>query len=100
MNVVDGPQGLLFQGVGANAYQAQAFSGLQTSLTNATITNLNNTGLPFGPGDFTGAFQWNNVVAAGGTLTVTSIFTAYVPAPGALALLGLAGLVGSRRRRV
>jgi hypothetical protein len=31
--------------------------------------------------------------------TVDNLGFAYVPAPGALALLGLAGLVGSRRRR-
>jgi hypothetical protein len=39
---------------------------------------------------FNGAVQWNNV-----TLTLYK-----VPAPGALALLGIAGIVGTRRRRV
>jgi hypothetical protein len=31
--------------------------------------------------------------------TVDNLGFAYVPAPGAIALLGLAGLAGSRRRR-
>lgn len=31
--------------------------------------------------------------------TITDVSLAYIPAPGALALLGLAGLAGSRRRR-
>jgi hypothetical protein len=96
----DGPQGLVWQGTGANAYQVAAFNTLAPLHTNAVVDNLNNSGLPFGPGDFTGSFQWNNVIAAGGSITVTSIYTAYnVPGPAGLALLGLAGLVGSRRRR-
>lgn len=100
MNITDGPQGLLWQGVGQNAYQAMPFNQLAPLHTNAVINNLNNTGLPFAPADFTGSFQWNLVIGVGETATVTSIYTAYnVPAPGALALLGLAGLIGGRRRR-
>jgi MYXO-CTERM domain-containing protein len=38
-------------------------------------------------------------LGAGDSAAFTSIFVAQVPAPGAVALLGLAGLVGSRRRR-
>jgi hypothetical protein len=38
-------------------------------------------------------------VSAGTTVTITSFGFAIVPAPGAVALLGVAGLVGSRRRR-
>jgi MYXO-CTERM domain-containing protein len=39
------------------------------------------------------------VSATIGTYTITLTGASYVPAPGAMALLGLAGLVGSRRRR-
>lgn len=99
MNVFDGPQGLSWQGVGANAYQVAAFNSLAPLHTNTVINDLNNTGLPFGPGDYTGSFQWNLTIDVGGSATVTSIYTATIPAPGALALLGLAGLVGGRRRR-
>lgn len=38
-------------------------------------------------------------LGAGDSAAFTSILVAQVPAPGAVALLGLAGLVGSRRRR-
>ncbi len=41
--------------------------------------------------------QWGNIGAGGGQAN-SQIWTT-VPAPGALALLGLAGLVGTRRRR-
>jgi hypothetical protein len=34
-----------------------------------------------------------------GTLTIDTIYVGLVPAPGAVALVGVAGLVGSRRRR-
>ncbi len=42
--------------------------------------------------------QWGNVGLAGGGF-VTEVFFTSIPAPGTLALLGLAGLLGVRRRR-
>ncbi len=42
--------------------------------------------------------QWGNVGLAGGGF-VTEVFFTSIPAPGTLALLGLAGLAGFRRRR-
>ena len=42
--------------------------------------------------------QWGNVPAGGGGQAIGAMWTT-VPAPGALALLGLAGLAGARRRR-
>ena len=52
---------------------------------------------------FDGGNGFTNIVSAGGTFsggTVNKYYTlSAVPAPGALALLGAAGLVGSRRRR-
>jgi MYXO-CTERM domain-containing protein len=42
---------------------------------------------------------WTPAVAAGNSMTLSAIQYNGVPAPGALALLGVAGLVGSRRRR-
>lgn len=87
----------LFQGVGNNAFQAGLFGGPPRSiLADADIDNLNNT-VVGSPGDFTGAFQWDISVPAGGTVTVGGTMTA--PAPGAVALLGLGGLLAARRRR-
>lgn len=89
------------RGVGADAWQVTAFNTLYTGLTNSTVGDLTNTGLPFGPGDYTGAFQWNESIAIGGSVSVTSVHSINmpVPAPGALALVGIAGLLGGRRRR-
>ena len=43
--------------------------------------------------------KWTPNVAAGNSMTLGAIQYNGVPAPGALALLGVAGLVGARRRR-
>ena len=89
-------------GVGASAYQVTSFATLRGLLTNTAINDLNNTGLPFGPGDFTGAYQWTFNVGAGGSVHFLSSYAlngSAIPAPGAAALLGIAGLAGLRRRR-
>lgn len=103
IDVVDGANTAQWLGVGADAYQVTAFNSLYTSLTNASVTNLDFSGLPFGPGDFTAAFQWDRVlgVGPGQSVTVTTLqgIGQAVPAPGALAVLGMAGLCGRRRRR-
>ena len=41
---------------------------------------------------------WNNGAAGGGVVFSDGTFTLGVPAPGAIALLGIAGIVGRRRR--
>ena len=89
---------------GAHSYQVNSFATLRGLLTNTAIDDLNNTGLPFGPADFTGAFQWTLIIPGGSDVTV-NVFSSYgintpaIPAPGALALLGLGGLLAARRRR-
>ncbi|CAG0981273.1 hypothetical protein PHYC_01779 [Phycisphaerales bacterium] len=89
-------------GVGAAAASAGGFSTVRGQFTDADIDNLNNTTFPAGPADIGGAFQWNLVVPAGGSVSLmssTGLNTPAIPAPGALALVGLGGLIGGRRRR-
>ncbi len=47
-----------FVAVNNDAYQVAAFPGLATTLEDSAVTDLDNTGLPFGPADATLAFQW------------------------------------------
>lgn len=81
-------------GVGASAYQVTAFSTLRGLLTNGAVDNFNNTGLPFGPGDFTGGFQWNLNIPAGQSVTVNASLAA-IPEPHVMAVAGLAMLGGA-----
>lgn len=89
-------------GFGAGAYQVIDFPNLRTLLTNSSIDDMNNTGLPFAVDDYTGAYQWRFEIAPGGSVQLLSSYgvdTSAIPAPGAIVLLGLAGLGGLRRRR-
>jgi hypothetical protein len=90
------------RGLGAGAWQVTSFNTLFTALTNTTVGDLNNTGLPFPSGDYTGAWEWNNlIIGVGGSVSVTAVHAINqeaIPAPAALALFGLAA-VGARRRR-
>lgn len=88
-------------GVGATNYQVTPFATLRGLLTNTLVNDFNNTGLPFGPGDWTGGYQWRLHVPAGGIVHILSSYALNdeaIPAPGTLALLGLAGLAARRRR--
>lgn len=83
---------------GTNDYGVAGFAALRARLTDNNPDNFSGTGLPFGPGDFTGGFQWVLNLSPGSAATASATLT-IIPSPGAMALLGLGGLVGLRRRR-
>jgi hypothetical protein len=63
------------------------------------VNNLNNTGLPFGPGDFSAANQWNFVLNPNDQIAIqTSMVLTPVPEPATLAVIGL-GVLSLMRRR-
>jgi hypothetical protein len=64
------PVSIFFQGCNVTAYQTGAFATIRTLLTNAVVDNLNNTGVPFGPADWTSAYQWNITVPPNGTVEI------------------------------
>jgi MYXO-CTERM domain-containing protein len=80
------------------AWEITTFSSLRTALDGG-VTELASAGGGTNA-DFTGAISGNAMVLGSGeSMTFRFQLGGPVPAPGALALLGLAGLTGTRRRR-
>jgi len=107
------PGGQVFyhSAVNPNAYRVTAANTLRTALLDASVTNLNNTGLPFGAGNYTGAWQWNATIAPGQSITLYSAFgnvePVSVPEPetwamvaAGAALICAAGIRRKARRRI
>lgn len=76
IRVVDGATEVDLRGVGADAFRVTGFATLRTALNGATPITLDNSGLPFGPGDFTGAVQWiDRTIPANGNSSFTWVIS-------------------------
>ena len=88
-----------YTGVQADAFQLALRDDLLDELNDDEITNLDNTNDLTIPGDYTAGFQWRDIVLGAGETEEFRIGFTVIPAPGAAAMLGLAGLGAMRRRR-
>lgn len=59
LTFVEGASTGLYRGLDADHSMVRNAGLIGTWLNDATLTNLDDTGTPFGPGDWSGAFQWN-----------------------------------------
>jgi hypothetical protein len=100
ITITDGLWQSVFTGVGADEYQVTTFATLRTQLSNVTVEDFNNTGLPFGPGDFTGGYQWRLDLAPQALFVVESVVTVtMVPEPGTFIAVGAGAVLLLLRRR-
>ncbi|MEZ5965258.1 MAG: hypothetical protein R3F56_15600 [Planctomycetota bacterium] len=60
------PVKMYYLACGYNHYQTTSFATVRGLLSDANRDDLNDTGIPFGPGDFTNAYQWQNVAVRPG----------------------------------
>jgi len=80
-------------------YEAALYAATYNSLTDGGPTTLNNVASA-GPGDATWAFQWDKILAGGGTLIISKDkHLDIVPEPAAILLLGTGLLLIGRRFR-
>ncbi len=69
MRIVDGANTAFYSGSDADSYLVRAFNSandVAALLSDTSITDFDNSGLPFGPGDMTAGFQWRNRTVPGG----------------------------------
>lgn len=74
-------QYIRYRGEGSVAYQVTNFATLRGLLQDGAITNLDNSGLPFGPGDYTGGYQWTLDLLPGESTTICANYGVNTDAP-------------------
>ena len=59
LTFVEGASTGLYRGLDADHSMVRNSGAIPALLNNSLLTNLDDTGTPFGPGDWSGAYQWN-----------------------------------------
>ena len=109
ISVLDGTDSAPIIAYGADAFQVTPWRSLLRSLTDGNVDDLDNSGLPFGPGDYTGAFQWSTTIGSGMTESFLTQFgsnapllppsASAIPEPGTAILSGLGLMLLAWRAR-
>jgi hypothetical protein len=82
-----------------DGWQIGAWPSIVGLFGNGVVNNLSNFAGPIGPTDVTWGFQWNITLAPNTSYIISKDKLIFIPTPGAAALLGLGGLIATRRRR-
>ena len=70
-------------GGGNSAFQVGPWPDIRDLLSDAVLDNLDDSGLPFGPGDFSGAMQWTSItIDPGASASLGGNIGVNTPAPG------------------